>query len=87
MQARVPHSALREITQTIYSVRVDEWLLGAQHMRFTATGSEAMWLGAVSICTDRAVMVPPSPAGPMPVAFTASSMRCSSCAVVFDVAV
>ena len=52
----------------------------AQHPRLTATGSAAMWHGAVTTCTASAVVSPPRPAGPMPVALTAASSSASSAA-------
>ena len=45
----------------------------AQQPMFTATGRAAMWQGAVSRCTARAVGAPPRAAGPMPSAFTSAS--------------
>ena len=52
----------------------------AQQPRFTATGSAAIWHGAVTRCTATAVVRPPRPAGPMPVALMVSSISCSKSA-------
>ena len=43
-----------------------------------ARGSAAMWHGAVATRTASAVVRPPRPPGPMPVAFTAASSSSSS---------
>ncbi len=52
----------------------------AQQPMLMASGSAAMWHGAVFRCTARAVGDPPRPPGPMPVAFTASSSSRSNAA-------
>ena len=52
----------------------------AQQPMFTATGSAAIWQGAVSRCTATAVGEPPKAAGPMPRAFTSASSSSSKAA-------
>src|SRR5581483_7568007 len=51
------------------------------HCRFTATGSEVMCVGYVSMLTASAVFEPPTAWGPTPSAFTFSSSSRSNCAV------
>ena len=55
-----------ELTEIYITADLCLWLW---HSMFIATGSDAMWQGAVSICTARAVVSPPRPWGPMPRAF------------------
>src|SRR4029079_7788571 len=52
----------------------------AWHSMFTATGSDAMCVGAVSTWTASTVWVPPSASGPRPSSLHASNNSCSSSA-------
>ncbi len=50
----------------------------AQHWKFMATGSEAVWQQAFSIFKPSAVVSPPRPMGPMPRELILSSSPSSS---------
>src|SRR5271157_6202597 len=56
--------------------------LFGQHCTFTATGREAVWHAAVFTLTASAVVLPPSPIGPIPSLFTASQSFCSNASIL-----